>query len=180
MRLTQREKLLAVASTSVVVAWALYALAIKPTAARVETLRRILPEKQLELEQLRAKSTEYTQLSSSLANLHSKIASQDPAFELLPFLESLIDQHKIAQNVVYMKPHTLQPEGDYSETIVEIRLENVQLSQLVDFLSKVESSDILATTKTLHIQRHVTDDGLLDSTVEIHNARLIQTHMARN
>jgi type II secretory pathway component PulM len=178
IRLTKRERRLAIASATLVSAWILYAFAVKPAIVRVETLKRVLPEKQRELKQLRAKSGEYIKLRKTLADAHLRMASQDPGFELLPFLESLVGQHALAENLVSMKPHTLQVDNDYSETIVEMRLQNVPLSLLIEFLSKVESSDVLARTKTLHIQRHVTDDGLLDSTIEIHNAKPIQTHIA--
>ena len=61
-----------------------------------------------------------------------------------------------------------------SETIVEVKLENLTLKQLVDFLRKVESSEVLAKTKSLYIKKNLTNTDLLDSVVEIHNPRLAQ------
>lgn len=180
MRLTRRERLLAIASATVTIVWTLYAFAIKPATVRVQTLERVLPEKQRELEQLRASSEEYIQLRQTLADVHSRMASVSPGFELPAFLESLLGRHKLSESLVLMKPRMLQIDRDYSETIVEMKLENVRLSVLVEFLSEVESSDVLARTKTLHIQKHATDDGLLDSTVEIHSAKPVQAQIARN
>ena len=63
--------------------------------------------------------------------------------------------------------------------MVEIELENLTLRQLVDFLIKVESSDVLAKTKTLYIKPDPTNKDLLDSVVRIHNAKPAQNRIAR-
>jgi len=175
IRLTRREKLLIIVSAVFITVWAIYAFAVKPVVARMETLERIIPQKQRELVMLRAKCEEYAMLHGSLDGLQARVASQKEGFELLPFLESLIHQCGLAENVVMMKPHTVLLESNYRETIVEIKLENLTLSQLVDFLGKVESSNVLVKTRTLHIKRNLTNRDLLDATLEVHSAKLIQS-----
>jgi len=93
IRLTRREKLLAIALAIFAGGWMLFAFAVKPDIERTETLRRVISEKEDELQKLRAKSSEYIFLRNSLDNLHAKVASQEKGFELLPFLESLIREH---------------------------------------------------------------------------------------
>ncbi|MFQ6035216.1 MAG: type II secretion system protein GspM [Sedimentisphaerales bacterium] len=175
IRLTRREKLLIIVSAVFIAVWAIYAFVVKPAVARMETLERIIPQKQRELVMLRTKCDEYALLRSSLDDLRAKVASQKEGFKLLPFLESLIHRCDLAENVVMMKPHTVPLESNYRETIVEIKLENLTLSQLVDFLGKVESSKVLIKTRTLHIKRNLTNQDLLDSALEIHSAKLIQS-----
>jgi len=174
LRLTPREKLLVVASTVLVAGWALFAFTVKPVIARMETLKRTIPQKQSELAKLRARGAEYVLLRDSLANLQAKVASQDKEFELLPFLESLIGQSGLAEKVSKMKPYTVPLGSNYREIIVEIKLDNVTLSQLVDFLWKVESSRALVKAKSLHIKKNPTNPDKLDSTFEIHGAKLVQ------
>lgn len=74
-----------------------------------------------------------------------------------------------------MKQRVLPLGANHSETIVEIRLENLTLKQLVDFLRKVELSKVLARTKSLYIKKNLTNTEMLDSVIEIHNPKLIQT-----
>ena len=62
-----------------------------------------------------------------------------------------------------------------SETIVEVKLENLTLKQLVDFLRKVESSQPLARIKSLYIKKNLTNTEMLDSVIEIHNPKIIQS-----
>jgi len=106
--------------------------------------------------------------------LRAKIASQQKTFELLPFLESLIEECSLAKNVSTMKQQVLPIDSNYSETIVEVRLESLSLDRLVNFLWRIESSQVLARTKSLYIKRNATNKDLLDSVLEIHNAKLTQ------
>jgi len=175
IRLTRREKLSAVALAILVGGLVLFTFAVKPAIERTKTLRRVISEKQDELQKLRSRSNEYIFLRDSLDNLRTKAASQEEGFELLPFLESLIREHGLAKKVATMKQQILQLGPSHSETIVEVRLENLTLRQLVDFIRKVESSKVLARIKSLYIKKNLTNTDLLDSVVEIHNPKLTQT-----
>ncbi len=174
MRLTLREKLLAVVLAIIAVAWGLFSFAVRPAIERVETLTRVIPERQSELEVLQAKAGEYIALRDGLETLHTKIASQEKTFELLPFLEALIRECGLAKKVATMKQHVSQLEPNHCETIVEIELQNLTLSQLVNFLWRVESSKVLARTKSLYIKKNLENTDLLDSLIEVHNLKLVR------
>lgn len=175
IRLTRRERILAIALTVLAGGWALFAIAVRPAIERTKTLRRVTSEKQDELEKLRARSNEYISLRNNLDKVRTKIASQEKGFELLSFLESLIRKQDLSQKVATMKQQVLKVGAGYSETIVEIRLENLTLKQLVDFLRNVESSNVLARTRSLYIKKNLTNTELLDSVVEIYNPYLTQS-----
>jgi hypothetical protein len=173
--LTRREKLLALALAIFAGICLLFAFAIKPALARTKTLRRVISEKQDELGKLRATSSEYIFLRDNLDNVRTKVASQDKGFELLPFLESLIREHGLEKKVATMKQQVLDLGPGHSETIVEVKLENLTLKQLVDFLRNVESSQPLARIKSLYIKKNLANKEMLDSVIEIHNPKLIQS-----
>jgi hypothetical protein len=175
IRLTRREKLLALALAIFAGGFLLFASAIKPALARTKTLHRVISEKQDELGKLRATSNEFIFLRDSLDKVRAKVASQDKGFELLPFLESLIQEHGLTKKVATMKQQVLSLGPNHSETIVDVKLENLTLKQLVDFLRKVESSKVLARIKSLYIKKNLTNTEMLDSVIEIHNPKLIQS-----
>ena len=174
MRLTRREKLLAVVLAIIAAAWGLFAFVGRPAIERVGTLTRVIPERQSELEALHAKASEYVALRDGLETLHTKIASQEKTFELLPFLESLIRESGLAKKVATMKQQVSQLEPNHCETIVEIGLQNLTLSQLVNFLWQVESSKVLTRTKSLYIKKNLENTDLLDSLIEVHNLKLVR------
>jgi type II secretory pathway component PulM len=178
IRLARREKLLTAGLVIFIASWSLFTVAVKPALARIETLDRVIPENQQELEKVRAISKKYILLSSRLDNLHTNIASAKETFELLPFLEALIEECGLAKNFETMKRNVLQIDSNYSETIVEVKLESLSLGELVDFLHKIESSQVQARIKSIYIKRNMANKNLLDSVVEIHNAKLSQNEFA--
>ena len=171
IRLTQREKTLAVVSAIFIALCLLLIFVVKPAVERINTLTRVIPEKQAQLKSFRAKTKEYIALSNTIETSHTKILSQEKTFELLPFLESLIKQSNLTPNVATMEPRDLKLEK-YHETIVEIELQNLPLSQLINFLWQIESSKALARTKSLYIKKSLQNPDTLDSTIEVHNLKL--------
>ena len=169
MRLTRRELWLVTALAAFAGVWVLFIFSIKPAIDRIETLNRVIPEKQGELEQLRIKAGEYVDLHDKFNDLHSKITSQDQAFEMLPFMEGLVRESNLENNVVTMKQTISKLETKYHETVVEIKMENLTLRQLVEFLWKIRSTESVATTKSLYIKKNLTEKNLLDSVVEVCN-----------
>ncbi len=175
MRLTRREHWSGAGLAIFVMAWALFALGVRPAIERIETLNRVIPEKQSELERLRTEVAEYVALHDGLRGLRAKMASQEKTFELLPFAESLVQECGLTKNVVTMKQQASQLETNYHETVVEIKMEGLTLRQLFDFLWKIRSSKVLARTRRLYIKKNLTNADLLDSMVEIRNLKLAQS-----
>ena len=171
------------ASTGFFVAccWALYALAVKPARDRIRTLQRIVPEKQAQVHQLQALSAQYTALRNGLTQRQTKTAAPGPDFQLLPFLESLIERQKLTKNMVTMEPDTRQLQlGDGEAVTIELR--DISLRQLIDFLSAIQTSESAVRVGSLHIRKNPNNETRLDSTVGISSPRLgppaLATHAA--
>lgn len=174
MRLTKREKLLASSLVVFTAIWLLFAFVVKPAYERVQTLGRVIPQKEDELRRLYDETAEFVSLTNQLNNLREKMASQE-GFQLLPFLESQIQILSLTDNVEAMKQNVIPIESNYSQTIVEVKLQNLTLAQLIDFLRHVESQNVLAVVKSLYIRKNAESKDLLDSTIEIINIKLLET-----
>jgi hypothetical protein len=155
----------------VVFVWALYGFAIRPTQDRIRSLERIIPEKQDELEQIRDKSAEYVALRNEFESIQARIADQDPTFELLPYLEKLVEQHDLTKHLDGMKKDPVPAQPGYAETSVTIDLKGISLTQLVRFLDAVEGSEVVAQIGSLHIRKDSAGEGRLASTLQIVSPR---------
>ena len=153
------------------VAWVFCAFGLNPALERMETLKRVIPEKQNELDQLRIKVGEYMSLREDLGNLRTKIATQEKTFDLLPFVESLVKQCGLRQNVKTMNQVAAQTEFDVQEIVVEIKRENVTLPQLCEFFEKIQSPNILMSIKRFTIKKNPTNPDLLYSQIEVRNLK---------
>lgn len=178
IRLTKREKRAGVVLTGFILVWLLFAFVIEPARERIETLERVLPEKQAELAKLEAAAKEYAHLTNRDSDMRSTVNSQSETFELLPFLESLVQQFGLDKNNAKMQQKVLPLGTEYSQTVVEMELQGVSLGRLVEFLSKIESSEVLAHIASLYIKKSRTKKDTLDATIEIQNPRLSQTRVA--
>ncbi|HUW19182.1 MAG TPA: type II secretion system protein GspM [Sedimentisphaerales bacterium] len=167
MRLTRRERWLVFGLGAFITAWALYVLAVRPAVERIETLNRVIPEKQKQLQELRVKSAGYLAMRARLDSLKKEAASMEKGFELLSFLESVTKEHDLAKNVATMKQQVLQLDSQCSETIVEVKLENVTLKQLIEFLLETKSPRRFLRIKSLYAQKNSTNPNLLDAVIQI-------------
>lgn len=140
-----------------------YAFAVKPAIERANTLMRVMPEKQLALQQLKTKSRQYLALRSHLDALDTQQEHSDPLTEL----DTITTRSGTAGNVAYMKKQSLPVDSKYNQTVAELRFENISLNQLVDFLFQAQSSASPLQIQSLYIEKSRTNAGLLNCTLQI-------------
>jgi hypothetical protein len=174
-RLTRRERFLATAVTAVVVVWTIHGAVIKPARDRVRTLERVIPEKLGELAELRAGIIEYNALRRKVERIEAGIAAQNPDFHLPTHIETLLDAEGLSGHLVTMTPNDLQLRSGYAETVVEIKLEALQLAQIVGFMAAVETHEPLVRIGSLSIRSQPDANGKLEATLVIHSPLPVET-----
>ena len=168
MVLSAREKHLVAVGVAMVVLVVAAQLFLKPAAMRLETLRRVIPQKEADLAQLRACSAEYLALKSDIQNMRETVGRQEDDFRILSFLEQVQKECGLRRNVAYMKPSTVPAaDGTYVETRVEVRVQGVNLQQITKFLSRIESDKAPVGVESLRIRSAAKTPTLLDATVHI-------------
>ncbi len=177
IQVTSRERLLLIGLVVIGAAWVLYALAVRPTGDRIRTLQRIIPEKQAQLRQLQTQSAQYMALRNELARQQTERTSPGPDFQLLPFLEALVERHKLTKHVVTMEPDARSSQPGHAETVV-VELREISLKPLTDFLIAIETSGSAVRVGSLHIRKNPNNDALLDSTVGISSPKLSHPALA--
>lgn len=174
MRFTRRERGLFLGLVLFVTASAVFALAVKPAIDRIETLSRVIPERNKDLQQLRADSAQYLALQAGLDSLKRKVGSEETGFELLSFLESTTRECGLTEKVTAMKQEVSQLDPDYCETVVQIELKDLTLKQVVDFLLKIDSSDHFLRIKSLYVKKNASSQNLLDAAIRISTVKVSQ------
>lgn len=177
MRLAPKEKKLLIGLAAIVICCTVYAVFVEPAMARIDTLQRVIPEKTAALQQLRITSSAYLKVKNDINNLKQRIAAQPQDFSLLPFLESLTNQIGLTNNVVSMKQHPGQFDQTYTQTIVTLELAQVTLSQTVNFLSQLNSTEALLQTTHLGIRKNATNPRYLSTTIHISHLKSSSTKM---
>lgn len=167
MALTKREKQLVIAVTIFLGLIVAFQIFIRPALSRVWTLRRVVAEEREILGMLQTKSRQFKALQSQLEQIHQGIAHQQEKRQILSFIERLQKDCGLVQKVVYMKPTTTAISDMYEETNVEVKFGAVSLDQLIQFLLKIESSELLVRVRALDIRGRVQNPELLDVVIQV-------------
>jgi hypothetical protein len=175
MRFTNREKWLAGGLGVFVISWVIYAFGVGPVLKRIETLNRVIPDKQSQLEEMRAKAAKYMALHTNIESLRTRVSSQNQTFELLPFVESLVGKCGLSGNLDTMHKQESDLAADYREIIVEVKMKGLTLPQIVEFLLELRCSEVPTGVKSLYIKKNLTDASLLDSHLQISSLKLSQS-----
>ena len=64
----------------------------------------------------------------------------------------------------------------YERKTIEIKLQSITLDQLIQFLLKIESSELTIGIRRLEIKRGIRDSSLLETTVQLVSLSTIQSN----
>jgi general secretion pathway protein M len=163
-RFSWREQLVLGWGAVIVIGLLLYMLAIDPLLQRMAMLDRLIPQKQRELEQLNRLREDYGRLKGQV---DADVRSMGTDFSLTTFVEKTVLEQVGKSHLAGIKPQPDMPFEHYKEVAVEVRLEQVQLGQIVSFLSGLEQASQRLRVKRLEIKSRFNEPDLLDAAITI-------------
>lgn len=152
IRINPRDKRTLIAGGCVTAALLVYLLVVSPYMKAMELLDRRNTRKTDELREVLALQSEYFRLKEKTRILEDMVRST-PGFSLLSFLENLAAKNEIKKQIAYMKPLTTPGNEKYRESSVEMKLESINLKQLVDYLYQIEQSAQPIRIKRINIAK---------------------------
>lgn len=140
---------------------------VSPILDKRENLGRILVEKQDALEEMRLQKRQYQYLSNQLDTKKEALVHREKTFSLFTFLDSQAEESGVKENVAYMKPFTKSFENSsYKAITVKIKLSDVYLKELIDFLYHIESSKNAVSITSLSLSKAGKEKKKLDAVIE--------------
>ena len=124
--------------------------------AREEALREIV--------RLSAVYQDYKKGSQGIQQV---LSLRKGSFTLFSFLEREAGEAKVKNHIKYMKPSVSQGTGPYKESIVEMKLEEITLRQLMAYLYRIESPENVISVKRISIKQNKKESGYLDAILQI-------------
>ncbi|MFC1604215.1 hypothetical protein ACFL5F_04225 [Planctomycetota bacterium] len=174
MHLTQREKQFAIGGIAFLGIFAAFQVFVRPALSRVRTLKRVVAEKQEVLSQLSAKSNDYNAIRGQLEQIRLAARQQQRGGQMLSFIERVQRDSGLLQKVVYMTPTTTAIGDMYEKTNVEVKFGAVTLDQIIQFLLKMESSELLVGIRSVDIKRAVQNPALLDVVIQVASVSTVE------
>ena len=86
---------------------------------------------------------------------------------MLSFIEDLAKKENIREKIGSVKPKKIPLGEDYEENLVEIKMDDITLTNLVDFIYKIENSGHLLKVKRIRIKTRYDNRDLLSVTMQV-------------
>ena len=165
MKLESRDKKVLIFGGIVAAVILVYAFVVSPLTADLARKRQLIPKRERDLVEMRKLKEEYLDVQLRLQQAQAAAAKRGP---LLTEIENISKKANLSSKVVSLKPQTGVQTEAFKESIVEIRLENVTLYDIVNYIYLLEQDSL--RIKKLYFKPRFDNPKLLNSTVLIASA----------
>ena len=167
MQLAKREKYLIILAAIVIILALVIQLAIMPFVDKRERYSNNVTVKQKNLQEMAGLRQEYLALQQGSDILAQRLAKRPKSFTLFSFLEKAAGEAEVKENIKYMKPSASTGKGPFKESLVEMKLERITLVQMVGYLKRIESPEMLVSIKRVSIQSNKKETQYLDAILQV-------------
>ena len=143
----------------------LYAFVIAPLTSDLYRKKILIPKKEKDLVEMRILKDQYLEMQQRLQQAQAVAARRGP---LLTEIETITKRANLSSKIVSLKPQTVVQTESFKESIVEIRLDNVTLYDIVNYVYLLEN-DALRIRK-LYFKPRFDNPKLLNSTILVSSA----------
>jgi uncharacterized membrane protein YhiD involved in acid resistance len=165
-KLNSREKWVLFGGVAFVLCFLVVQLVILPVVEARSNLEKSIARKQQELQEIKLLQQEYRTLKSEEGTIQARINERGTGFTLFTFLDQQANEAKVKKQIMYMKPSIL--DGDeLNEAMVEMKLQQITLAALVEFVRLVESEENVVFIRRFSLQESGDAQGYFDVILQI-------------
>jgi general secretion pathway protein M len=167
-KLNRREKYIIYAAGCLVGLLILVHFVATPFFESRKQMQRSLQTKKGELEEMRRLQAEHAAMQENLQLSKIRLSKREKGFTLYSFLDRLAGQAGIKDRISSMKPTiTIQKNSNYKISRVEMKLDNITLEQLANYLYSVETSKNMVMVKKVSISKKEKKQGLINVILQV-------------
>lgn len=161
-RLESREKRTLIIGGIAAVAILLYSFVLAPLYGDYAKKKERIPRMEEDLRTMHTLSEQYKEMKKRMEEVQAVSSRRGP---ILTEIENMTRRANLSGKVVSIKPQPGVQTGGMKEDIVEIRLENVSLYDIVNFVHLLENAHL--RIKKLQFKQRFDNPRLLNSTILI-------------
>ena len=165
MKLEPRDKKTLIIGGSVAAVIVLYAFVLSPFLSDLSRKRDLIPKKERDLVEMKKLRDEYREVQKQLQEAQAAAAGRGP---LLTEMENITKRANLAGKIVSLKPQTgTQTEG-FKESIVEVKLDNITLYDVVNYVYLLEKAAL--RVRKLSFKPRYDNPKILNATLLVSSA----------
>lgn len=143
----------------------LYVFVVSPLTSDLARKRDLIPKKERELVEMRQLKEQYQEMQQRLQQAQAAAAKRGP---LLTEIENLTRRANLSSKIVSLKPQAGAQAETFKESIVEIRLDNITLYDIVNYVYLLEKDGL--RVRKLFFKPRYDNPKLLNSTILVSSA----------
>jgi general secretion pathway protein M len=172
-KLNRRERYAIMAAVAIIGIFLIAQFVVEPLFSRTEQKKQNLHAKAVMLEQMRQLQAEYESLTQKTRISQSRFQNRQKGFTLFSFLDQLAGEAGIKDRISYMKPSKkVQKNSPYKISQVEMKLDDVTLEQLTNYLYGVETSKNIIDITKISISKKDVKQGLITAVMQVETLEL--------
>ncbi len=165
MKLESRDMKVLIFGGAAAVVILLYAFVWSPLTADLSRKRDLIPRKERDLVDMRTMRDQYGELQKRLQQAQADAVRRGP---LLTEIENVTKRANLSSKIVSLKPQAGAQTDTFKESIVEIKLENITLYDVVNYVYLLEKDTL--RIKKLYFKPRYDNPKLLNSTILVSSA----------
>jgi general secretion pathway protein M len=165
--LAARERRILLVGGFVVGVSLLFVLLVDPLLAKLDRLERQAVRKQKDIRELAALSQEYAVKQARLEQAERRMPPPGSQFSLITFMEEAAKSTQVRERITGMQPQVQSLAQGYQETAVDLRLEGIQLPELLALLVAIDQAPYDLHVRHLQIRPKFDNPVNLDATVRV-------------
>ncbi len=168
IKLNRREKIGVAAAAAAIVVFLVLQVLVFPLFEKNAQLSRSLATRQQEREEILLLQTEYLKTAEKAQAAERHLKRRKQGFTLFSFLETLAGQTGVKSHIAYMRPTTTsQKDSPYRLSMVEMKLQEITMSQLLAYLHGIETSMDMISIKRLSISKGEQKADLINTVFQV-------------
>ncbi|NJL17892.1 MAG: type II secretion system protein M [Nitrospira sp.] len=166
-QMSKRERTLVLAGGVVLGLSLMFLLIVDPLLDTLDRLERQAVRKQKDLTELAALSQAYLTKRDRLAMVESRMPANDSHFSLLTFMEEAATTAHVRERITSMQPQVQTLAQGYEETAVDLRLEGVQLPDILALLAAIDHAPYDLHVRHLQMRPKFDNPVNMDATIRV-------------
>jgi type II secretory pathway component PulM len=138
----------------------LYALVLSPLTSDLSRKWELIPRKEKDLADMKVLRTQYLEIQQRLQEAQAAAAKRGP---LLTEIENITKRANLSSKIVSLKPQAGVQTETFKESIVEVKLDNITLYDVVNYVYLLEKDGL--RIRKLQFKPRYDNPKLLNATV---------------
>jgi len=165
LKLEERDKKVLIFGGIAAAVILVYALILGPLYSDLSRKRDLIPKKERDLAEMRVLKGQYLEMQQRLQQAQAAAAKRGP---LLTEIENITKRANLTGKVVSLKPQAGVQSATFKESVVEIKLENITLYDVVNYVNLLEKETL--RIRKLYFKPRFDNPKLLNSTILVSSA----------